>query len=286
VLGCSHACTFCIIPYRRGIERSRSQQEIVAEVNALVSQGIKEVMLLGQIVDRYGMDFPEPSSLAALLREINEIEGLTRIRFLTSHPNWMTDDLLHAVRDLEKVCPHLEIPVQAGNDEVLSNMRRGYTTADYYRLIDRVRALLPHAAIHTDIIVGFPGETEAQFDDTLKLIETVEFDKVHISKYSTRPKTVAARKMVDDVSEAEKSRRHKIIDQAQKEILTRNNLTMIGRTVPVLVEEKHKDSWRGRTPHNKIVFFNDDRDLVGKVVGVCIDRSGPFSLIGKALATA
>ncbi len=286
VLGCSHACTFCIIPYRRGIERSRSQQEIVAEVNALVAQGIREVMLLGQIVDRYGLDLPEPSSLSALLREINGIEGLTRIRFLTSHPNWMTDDLLDAVRDLEKVCPHLEIPVQAGNDEVLGNMRRGYTISDYYRLIDRVRSRIPNAAINTDIIVGFPGETDAQFNDTVKLIESVKFDKVHISKYSTRPKTVAARKMTDDVSESEKKRRHSAIDTLQKQILTAKNQALIGSTMPVLVEEKHKDSWRGRTPHNKIVFFPDDRDLMGKVVDVQIDRSGPFSLIGKALTTA
>lgn len=284
VLGCSHACTFCIIPYRRGLERSRSTDEIVAEVKALVGQGIREVTLLGQIVDRFGLDLPEPATLASLLREINAIAGLERIRFLTSHPNWMTDELLDAVAELDKVCPHLEVPVQAGNDIVLENMRRGYTVDKYYELIDRIRARIPHAAIHTDIIVGFPGESEAQFKDTYNLLETVQFDKVHISKYSVRPKTVAARRMPDDVSEKEKSRRRDLLDQLQRSSLTGKNQQLVGKTVSVLVESEQKGRWRGRTPHNKLVFFEDDSDLIGRIVDVQIDHAGPWSLLGKMIA--
>ena len=161
VLGCSHACTFCIIPYRRGAERSRSVGEILAEVRALVAQGVKEITLLGQIVDRYGKEIPDGPDLAALLRVVHSVEGLERIRFLTSHPNWMTDELLDAVAELPKVMPHIEVPVQAGDDRVLENMKRGYTVADYCRLVERIRARLgggfPGVSIATDIIVGFPG---------------------------------------------------------------------------------------------------------------------------------
>ncbi|MCZ7546426.1 MAG: MiaB/RimO family radical SAM methylthiotransferase [Anaerolineae bacterium] len=157
VYGCSHACTFCIIPFRRGPEHSRSVGEIVAEVRSLAAQGVKEVTLLGQIVDRYGKDIDSGPTLAQLLRVVHETEGIERIRFLTSHPNYMTDELLDAVAELPKVCEHIEVPIQAGDDAVLANMRRGYTADDYRRLIARIRARIPGVAIHTDIIVGFPA---------------------------------------------------------------------------------------------------------------------------------
>ena len=163
VYGCSHACTFCIIPYRRGVERSRPIGQIAQEVRSLAEQGVKEVTLLGQIVDRYGKDFGDDPDLSDLLRVINGIDGIERIRFLTSHPNWMNDKLLDTVAELPKVCEHIEVPVQAGDDEVLRNMKRGYTADDYRRLIEKIRAKLPGTSIATDIIVGFPGETEAQF---------------------------------------------------------------------------------------------------------------------------
>ena len=280
VLGCSHACTFCIIPYRRGMERSRSVNAIMTEIRTLVSQGVREVTLLGQIVDRYGLDLPEQLTLAALLKQIHNIDGLDRIRFLTSHPNWMTDELLDTVAELPKVCPHLEVPVQAGNDEVLMNMRRGYTIDQFYSLVDRIRGRIPDTAIHTDIIVGFPGETEKQFMDTYQLLSEICFDKVHTSKYSTRPKTVAARKMIDDVSDDEKARRHQLLDQLQHKILVEKNSRLYGHTLDVLVDGKHKDLWRGRTPHNKIVFFEDEKECLGSTVSVKITRTGPYSLSG------
>ncbi len=199
VYGCSHACTFCIIPYRRGVERSRSVGEIVGEIRSLVAQGVKEVTLLGQIVDRYGKDIPDGPDLAALLHIIHEVEGLERIRFLTSHPNWMNDDLLEAVATLPKVCPHIEVPVQAGDDEVLENMRRGYKVADYRALIEKIRAQIPGVSIATDIIVGFPGETAAQFQKTYDLLADMKMDVAHLARYSPRPGTVADRRMPDDV---------------------------------------------------------------------------------------
>ncbi|MFN7210367.1 MAG: MiaB/RimO family radical SAM methylthiotransferase, partial [Aggregatilineales bacterium] len=174
VYGCSHACSFCIIPFRRGVERSRSVGEIVAEVRSLARQGVKEVTLLGQIVDRYGKDIPDGPDLADLLRIVHEVgtaEGILRIRFLTSHPNWMTDKLLDTVAELPAVMPHIEVPVQAGDDEILRRMKRGYTQAQDRALIERIRARIPEVAINTDIIVGFPSETEAQFMQTYQLLE-------------------------------------------------------------------------------------------------------------------
>ncbi len=206
VLGCSHACTFCIIPYRRGVERSRPAEEIVREIRMLAAQGVKEVTLLGQIVDRYGRDLPDGPNLASLLRLIHPIEGLQRIRFLTSHPNWMTDELLDAVAELPKVMPHIEVPVQAGDDQILERMKRGYTADDYRRLVDKIRNRLgkydrpyPGVSIATDVIVGFPGETDEQFQRTYDLLAELRLDVAHLARYSPRPGTVAERRMVDDV---------------------------------------------------------------------------------------
>jgi len=281
VLGCSHACTFCIIPYRRGGERSRPSADVLHEIELLAGQGIREVMLLGQIVDRYGLDLDEDIDLGDLLARANKIDGIHRIRFLTSHPNWMTDKLLDAVSELDKVCPHLEVPVQAGNDEVLANMRRGYTSDDYYRLVDRIRDRLPQAALNTDIIVGFPGETDEQFMDTYRMMQRVQFDKVHISTYSPRPKTVAVRKMPDNVTMAEKKRRRQMLDDLQKEVLTAKNARYQNTVVEVLVEKHQKGRWFGRTPDNRLVYFEGGEDLVGQLVPVQIDWVGPYSLIGQ-----
>src|SRR5262249_51372054 len=257
----SHACSFCIIPFRRGVERSRAVGEIVAEVRSLARQGVKEITLLGQIVDRYGKDIPDGPDLADLLRIVHDVgrsEGLARIRFLTSHPNWMTDKLLDTVADLPGVMPHIEVPVQAGSDEVLRNMKRGYTQDDYRKLIARIRERILEVAINTDIIVGFAGETEAQFNETYELLGELKLDKAHIAKYSPRPQTVSARSMADDVQEDEKEHRRRTLDEQQARIVAEINGRFLGRTIPVLVEDSHKGKWRGRTPQNKLVFFKDE----------------------------
>jgi tRNA-2-methylthio-N6-dimethylallyladenosine synthase len=281
VLGCSHACTFCIIPYRRGVERSRPAGEIMAEVRALVAQGVKEITLLGQIVDRYGKDLEggdSQTNLASLLRSAQEVDGLERIRFLTSHPNWMTDELLENVAGLPKVMPHIEVPVQAGDDEVLENMKRGYTADDYRRLVQRIREIIPGAAIATDIIVGFPGESEVQFQHTYDLLEELRLDVAHLARYSTRPGTVAERRMPDDVPDAEKWRRFRLLEEQHERISGEINAGYLGETVEVLFEERVRGRWRGRTPTNKLVFVESDADLRGQVSKVQVTWSGPWSM--------
>ncbi len=301
VYGCSHACTFCIIPFRRGVERSRPVDEIVNEVRGLVDQGVREVTLLGQIVDRYGYDWRgeqgNSSSVAAfhgsvadhqsefdladLLRAVHEIEGLWRIRFLTSHPNYMTDRILHAVRDLPKVCEHIEVPIQAGDDDVLERMKRGYTSADYRQLIQQIRQTLPTAAIHTDIIVGFCGESDTQFDATLQILGELKLDKVHLARYSPRPGTVSARRMEDDVPESVKVARHQRIEALQETICAEINRRALGETVEILVEDLHKGKWRGRTRQNKLVFVDSNLPLRGRMIDVEITWTGPWSMQGR-----
>lgn len=322
VYGCSHACTFCIIPFRRGVERSRPVAEIVNEVRGLVAQGVREVTLLGQIVDRYGYDWRgelgnsatvkaflgaaahgadaslmqhesqvtnhesritghEAYDLADLLRAVHEIDGLWRIRFLTSHPNYMTDRILETVRDLPKVCPHIEAPIQAGDDEVLERMKRGYTNAEYRALVERIRAIVPDVAINTDIIVGFCGETAEQFERTVDIVRDLAFDKVHLARYSPRPGTVSERRMEDDVPEAEKVRRHKVLEALQEQISAAINARFLGEVVEVLVEDQHKGKWRGRNRQNKLVFIESDLPLRGRLVEAQITWTGPWSMQGR-----
>lgn len=290
VLGCSHACTYCVIPYRRGPERSRPLETIVAEATQLASQGVREITLLGQIVDRYGYDLPEfagttETPLVTLLRRMHEIAGLERLRFLTSHPNWMRDDLLDAVATLPKVCEHIEVPVQAGDDEVLKHMRRGYTVEDYRRLVARLRERIPGVSIATDIIVGFPGETEAQFENTVALLETLQLDKAHIARYSPRPLTVATRRFEDDVPYEEKERRRRTLEQVQARILKTLNARLEGQQVEVLVEGEKKGRWFGRTRTDRLVFFAAAGNWLGRLAQVAITWSGPWSLIGEPVAT-
>ncbi len=288
VLGCSHACTYCVIPYRRGRERSRPQVEIVREVRLLTEQGIREVTLLGQIVDRYGRDFPQPGHLASLLHDVAAVPGLLRIRFLTSHPNYLDQHIIDAVADIPAVCPHFEIPFQSGSDTVLERMRRGYTRRQYIDLINRIRDRLPDAAIHTDIIVGFPDESADQFQDSLTLLQTLRLDKAHIARYSPRPQTYAARRLEDNVSYDEKESRRKTLDELQKQIMTEKNEAFRGRTVEVLVDgrDEKRGRWRGRTPDDRIVFFEDSRDCLGRVVMVRIEHTGPYSLRGTTDASS
>ncbi|TET85569.1 MAG: tRNA (N6-isopentenyl adenosine(37)-C2)-methylthiotransferase MiaB [Anaerolineales bacterium] len=278
--GCSHACSFCVIPLRRGVERSRPMDEITAEVRCLAKQGVREVTLLGQIVDRYGKDLPDGTTLADLLRAVHEIEDIERIRFLTSHPNWMTDELIETVAELPKVCEHIEVAVQSGDDQVLRRMKRGYTTEDYRLLIKQIRQRLPETSLATDIIVGFPGETTTQFQRTYQLLEELRFDVVHLARYSPRPVTVAARRMEDDVPQEEKMRRFRALEELQAQIAGEINAGYLGRTVEVLVEEMHQDRWKGRTRTNKLVFFKSDDDLSGRTVPVRIEWASPWSMRG------
>ncbi|HIC88686.1 MAG TPA: radical SAM protein, partial [Anaerolineae bacterium] len=219
--------------------------------------------------------------LADLLRAVHEVEGLWRIRFLTSHPSYLSDRILDAVAELPKVCEHIEVPVQAGDDEVLQRMRRGYTAAEYRGLVRKIRERIPGVAIHTDIIVGFPGETEAQFQRTYDLLAELRLDKVHLARYSPRPGTVAARRMPDDIPDEEKRRRHQLLEALQERILTEINWELLGQTVEILVEGKHKGKWQGRTRTDKIVFFEHPDDWHGKLAQVRITWAGPWSLQGR-----
>ena len=283
VYGCSHACTFCIIPFRRGVERSRPVGDIVSEIRSLASQGVKEITLLGQIVDRYGKDIPDGPNLAALLRIVNDVEGIERIRFLTSHPSYFTEELMDAVAGLPKVMPHIEVPIQAGDDEVLANMKRGYTQQDYRNLVDKIRTKIPDCSIATDIIVGFPGETENQFMQTYKVLGDLKLDVAHLARYSSREGTVATRRMDDNVSEEEKMRRFRMLEEQQEGIIEEINKKYLSRTVEVLFEEKVKGRWKGRTPTNKLVFLESDEDLKGKTIPVSITWTGPWSMQAAAL---
>ncbi|MBN1311870.1 MAG: tRNA (N6-isopentenyl adenosine(37)-C2)-methylthiotransferase MiaB [Anaerolineae bacterium] len=281
VYGCSHACSFCVIPFRRGIEHSRHVDEIVAEARVLASQGVKEITLLGQIVDRYGRDIPDGLDLADLLYALHEVDGVERVRFLTSHPGWMTDRLMDAVAELPKVCEHIEVPIQAGDDEILRRMKRGYTQADYRQLIGKIRDRIPNVAINTDIIVGFPGETEEQFQQTYDVLADLKLDKAHVAMYSPRPNTVSARTMPDDVAPEEKKRRLLALDELQAKIVADINGKFLGQVLEVLVEDRHQGKWRGRTRQNKLVFFEDDADWRGKLANVQVTWTGPWSMQGK-----
>lgn len=281
VYGCSHACTFCIIPFRRGVERSRRVGEILAHIRSLAAQGVKEVTLLGQIVDRYGKDIPDGPDLADLLRVANDAAeevGIERIRFLTSHPNWMTEKLLRTVAELPRVMPHIEVPIQAGADAVLARMRRGYTADQYRRLVAKIRDIIPQVAIHTDIIVGFPGETHAQFMQTYQILEELKLDKAHLARYSPRPQTVSARRMEDDVPEEEKRERHRLLEELQARVVADINAQYLGQRVEVLVEGWHKGRWRARTPQNKLVFFEAEGDWKGRLAEVEVTWTGPWSM--------
>ena len=286
--GCDLMCTFCIIPYRRGRQVSRSVEDIAHEVELLAARGVREVTALGQTVDAYGHDRDDGHDLADLFGRLNDIDGLERIRFLTSHPSYMSSRIIQSVADLPKVCEHINLPVQSGDDDVLQRMRRPYTTAEYRDIISEIRDTIPGVTISTDIIVGFPGETEAQYENTLRLVDDLRFDKVHGAAYSTRPGTIAARTMDDDVPQEEKQRRLKGLETLQESILTDINSAYLDDTVQVLAENRKRGSWTGRTRGNKLVYFDipetadcsANTDLTGQLVDVRITRTGPWSLAG------
>ncbi len=282
VYGCDHFCTYCIVRLRRGKQRSRPPEEIIAEVEDLVKRGAREITLLGQNVDSYGRDLPGKPDLADLLEAIHPIKGLWRIRFLTSHPADMSQKLIEAVASLPKVCEHLEIPVQSGDDVILKRMVRGYTVAQYKELVRRIRETIPGVSLATDVIVGFPGETEEQFMNTYRLLEEIRFDVVHVAAYSPRPGTAASR-LKDDVPPEEKKRRLKLVEELQEKISSEINAGLLGKEVEILVEGRRKGRWFGRTRTNKLVFFEDPENWQGQMVIVKVEEAGPWSLRGRLI---
>ncbi len=263
VLGCNKVCSYCIVPSRRGVERSRPIEELFVEARELTDQGARELTLLGQTVEAYGLDLPDQhADLGDLMAHLSEIAALDRIRFMTSYPRHMTDKIIRQMAALSKVCEHVNIPVQHGDDEVLRRMRRGYTIGEYRQLIERLRAWWPGVTLSTDVIVGFCGETEDEFQHTLDLLEEIRFDVVHVAAYSPRPGTLSY-KWEDDVPlEVKKARLH-AVEELQEHISREINATYLGRTEEVLVESrqvaKGAQQWRGRNRANKLVFFPASR---------------------------
>lgn len=283
--GCDHHCTYCIVRLRRGSQASRPPAEIIEESAEMVARGAREITLLGQNVDAYGVDLPGKPDLADLLARLHDLQGLLRLRFLTSHPSDMGDRILDAVASLPKVCEHIELPVQSGSDGVLRRMGRNYSAAGYLELVSRIRGRVPHVSLGTDVIVGFPGETEADYGMTRALVEEVRFDVVHIAAYSVRAGTPAER-LADDVPAETKESRRKDLENLQERISGEINSGLSGKPVEVLVEEQKRGRWRGRTRNNKLVFFDvDDGDVAGRLVKVRINWAGPWSMIGERLET-
>jgi tRNA-2-methylthio-N6-dimethylallyladenosine synthase len=280
IQGCDNFCSYCIVPYRRGREKSRPLAEIVGEVRELVGRGAKEVTLLGQNVDSYGHDLPGKPELADLLYELNELEGLLRIRFLTNHPKDMSLKLVGAVASLDKVCEQLTLPVQSGSNAILKAMGRGYSTEHYRKLVAEIRARIPDIALSTDVLLGFPSETKAQFQETADLLSELNFDTVHIAAYSPRPGTFAARKLEDNVPPAEKKRRLEYLERLQEGIASTINARLKGKTVEVLAEGEKGGRWWGRTRGDKLVFFNDSRDCRGKLIKLRVEKTSPWALQG------
>lgn len=282
--GCNRRCTYCIIPFRRGPERSRQPGDILREVQSLARRGTREVVLLGQIVDRYGRDIG--TNLARLCAQASETEGIERVRFLTSYPVDFDRELMEAVATLPKVCEDVNLPVQAGDDTVLRRMARGYKVESYERLVEEMRSVIPSLGLSTDIIVGFCGETEPQFQNTLALLERVRFDVVHVAMYSPRPGTASARLWADDVPLTEKKRRHHEVERIQAGIAAEINGALVGTRQEVLVEGTRQGKWYGRTRHNKLVFFESDESLPGRVAQVDVASASSWSLQGQLASAA
>lgn len=284
--GCNNFCTYCIVPYVRGRERSRAIENIVAEIEQAVKEGYKEFTLLGQNVNSYGKDFGEKDAFAKLLRRVNEIEGVERVRYMTSHPRDMNEEVIKAVAECEHVCENFHVPFQAGSDEILRKMNRGYTREKYLELIKMIRSYVPDAAITTDIIVGFPGETEQDFEDTLALVQEVGFDAAFTFIYSKRSGTPAA-KMEGQVSlDVKKERLNRLMEVQNLSSLHRNE-EMLGKVVEVLAEGPSRNPvvWTGRTRTNKIVLWPVEGKVYqpGDKVMVKVDTAQTWLVKGKAV---
>lgn len=284
--GCNNFCTYCIVPYVRGRERSRKAENIIEEIRQAVKEGYTEFTLLGQNVNSYGKDFGEKDAFAKLLRQVNDIEGVERIRYMTSHPRDMSEEVIKAVAECEHICENFHVPFQAGSDEILRKMNRGYTKEKYLELIKMIRRYVPDAAITTDIIVGFPGETEEDFAETLSLVKEVGFDAAFTFIYSKRSGTPAA-KMENQVPLDVKKDRLNRLMEAQNISSLRCNEKLLGQVVEVLAEGPSKDPkvWTGRTRTNKIVLWNIEDKVYheGEKVHVKIETAQTWLLKGKAI---
>lgn len=281
--GCNNFCTYCIVPYVRGRERSRSKEAIISEVRSLAENGCKEITLLGQNVNSYGNDLEESTDFADLLELVCEVEGIERVRFMTSHPKDISDKLIDTMARLPKVCKQLHLPIQAGNDRVLKAMNRKYTKENYLEKIRKIKDKMPDITLTTDIIVGFPGETNEEFLDTIDVLKAVRYDTIFSFIYSKRPGTPAA-KMEDVLTPEEKKKNFNMLLEVQDAISIEKNLEYEGKTVSVLVEGKSKNNdefYAGRTEGGKIVNFEADDELIGKIVNVKIIKAKTWSLTGE-----
>lgn len=286
--GCDYFCTYCVVPYVRGRQRSRDFNEIIKEVKELAENGYKEITLLGQTVDSYGKDLNDSNiTLPKLLEELNNIKPLKRIRFVTSHPNDITDDLISSVANLDKVCEYFHIPMQSGNTKILKRMKRDYSREDYYDLVNRIRSKVPNVGITSDFIVAFPGETEEQFNDTVETVDELVFDQCNTAMYSPRKQTPAATWKSDQLSIEIKKQRINILNKHVKQSALKSNLKLIDSIQEVLVENystKDKETiLNGRTRNNKITHFKGSTNHIGEVVKVKIIDISPWSLKGELI---
>jgi tRNA-2-methylthio-N6-dimethylallyladenosine synthase len=287
--GCNEFCSFCVVPYTRGHERMRPVADIVAEARHAAGTGAREVQLLGQIVNHYQAPDDPSCDFAALLARVSEVEGIARIRFASPHPRHVTPRLIDALRTLPKVCRHLHLPVQSGSTRMLSAMRRRHTREEYLELVVRLREAIPSLALSTDMIVGFPGETTADFEETLSLTAAVGYHSMYSFKYSPRPNTLALKRLKDDVEEGEKTRRIVELQRVQGRIQSEIYARAVGRVEEVLVDARsRRRDWElsGRTSGNTVVNFAGTPEWIGRIVPVTITAANPNSLKGEALAGA
>ena len=282
--GCNEYCSFCVVPYTRGHERMRPVSQILDEVRAAVDSGRREVQLLGQIVNHYQAPDDPACDFAELLARVSTVAGIQRVRFASPHPRHVSDRLIGAIRDLPAVCKHLHLPVQSGSNRVLKNMRRRYTRESYLELIDRLRDAIPSIALSTDMIVGFPGESDADFDLTLDLAGQARYHSMFSFKYSPRPNTLAIKRLADDVTEAEKTRRIVALQDLQRRIQMEHFAAMVGQSVQVLAEaisRRRGEELSGRTSGNTVINFPGEASLIGQLVPVSVTGFGPNSLKGQ-----
>ena len=285
--GCDNYCSYCIVPYVRGHERSRSKENIIKEVKNLIDDGVVEITLLGQNVNSYAQDLKADYDFADLLTELDQIEGLKRIRYMTSHPRDFNERTIKAIADSEKVCEHFHLPIQSGSNDVLYEMNRGYTKEEYLELIEKIKKNFDHYSITTDIIVGFPGETEQDFEDTLDIVKKVQFDMAFTFKYSKRSGTPAAKKE-GQISEDIKDKRLQKLMKVQNKISLKQNEKLEGKTLEVLVEGESKnnpETFMGRSRTNKLVIFPREEGLIGNVVKVKINNAQSWTLYGDVVKT-
>lgn len=285
IQGCNNFCTYCIVPYTRGRERSRPPEDIVAEVERLVEKGVKEITLLGQNVNSYGKDLEEKVDFADLLVRLDEIESLARIRYMTSHPRDFSQKLIDTIKDGKSICEHFHLPIQSGSNRILKKMNRGYTREEYFDLIKRIKEAIPDASITTDFIVGFPGETEEDFAETIDIVKRVRFDMAFTFIYSPRTGTPAA-KMPEQIPEDRKKERLERLMELQNRISLENNQKLIGEVLEVLVDGESKNNpemYSGRDRKNKLVIFSKKEGIKGEIVPVKINKAQSFTLFGEVI---